>query len=58
MQFWEGNCFCGERKCEKHPNKQTKFVIFGGGVKISPPKGPEKTQPETAITFTSTSKLQ
>ena len=26
-----GNCFCGERKCEEYPKKQTKFVIVWGG---------------------------
>ena len=42
-------------------NKQNLLFFFwggGGGGGISPPKGPAKTQPETAITFTSTSKLQ
>ena len=26
-----GNCFCGERKCEKHPKKKQNFLLFGGG---------------------------
>ena len=36
--FGEGNCFCGERKCEKHPTN------LGGNIRedISPPEGPEK----------------
>ena len=26
-----GDCFCGERKCEKHPKNQAKFVVVWGG---------------------------
>ena len=40
MSFRERNCFCGERKCEKHPAGRLNLLLFGG--KISPPKGPEK----------------
>ena len=27
-----GNCFCGERKCEKHPNNKQNFVVVGGEI--------------------------
>ena len=26
-----GNCFCGERKCGKHPINKQNFVIVWGG---------------------------
>ena len=47
MSFRGGNCFCGERKCEKHPAARLNLLVFGGeiqnfGGEISPPKGPEK----------------
>ena len=51
MSFREGNCFCEERKCEKHPAGRLNLLLFdGGNLKlwggrgggISPPKGPEK----------------
>ena len=48
MQFrGEIACFCEERKCEKHPKKQTIFfIVWGENLKlrgeIFPPKGPEK----------------
>ena len=33
--FYLGNCFCGERKCEKHPkNKQNFFIVWGGNLKL------------------------
>ena len=35
MQFRRGNCFCGKRKCEKHPKKQTKvFIVWGENLKL------------------------
>ena len=36
-----GNCFCGERKCEKHPkNKQNFVIVWGGNLKLNPPPPP------------------
>ena len=34
------DCFCWERKSEKHPAGRLNLLVFGG--EISPPKGPEK----------------
>ena len=31
MSFRGGNCFCGERKCEKHPGGRLNLLVFGGG---------------------------
>ena len=31
LYFREGNCFCGERNCEKHPAGRLKLLVFGGG---------------------------
>ena len=31
MSFRGGNCFCGERKCEKHTAGCLNLLVFGGG---------------------------
>ena len=37
------NCFCGERKREKHSKNKQTLLLFGGEIPPPPPKGPEKT---------------
>ena len=32
LYFRGGNCFCGERKCEKHPAGRLKLLVFGGEI--------------------------
>ena len=32
MSFRGGNCFCGERKCEKHPAGRLNLLVFGGEI--------------------------
>ena len=32
MSFRGGNCFCGERKCEKHTAGRLSLLLFGGGI--------------------------
>ena len=27
-----GNCFCGERKCEKYPKNKQSLLLFGGEI--------------------------
>ena len=41
LEMW-GNCFCGERKCEKHPQNEQNLLLFGEGGDVSPPEGPQK----------------
>ena len=43
-----GNCFCGERKCEKHPGGRLNLLVFEGkfqtlGGKFPPLKALKKT---------------
>ena len=49
--FRGGNCFCGERKCEKYPKNKQKLLLFlggnlklgGGGGNFPPLKALKKT---------------
>ena len=41
IKFKRGNCFCGERKYEKHPKNL--LLFWGGKPKTFLPKGPKKT---------------